>query len=641
MSFILSRHRLFFARYLGGVISCLSLMAIAVGALAVEVDNLKSSIARSVETSPEVRAEWYEFLSVEQAQRSARGGYYPSLDLEMQYGRETSETPTSAENTYNPDNSSLVMTQMLFDGFATKNEVNRQGYLKLASYYGFRQASESIALEVVQAYTDLLRYRQLTNLAKENFLQHQLINRDIEDRVTSGLGRRVDQEQSAGRLALAESNLLTEMTNLHDVTVRFHRLVGAYPASYLEPLAIKDGFVPEDRLVALQQAFNHSPEILAAVERVRASRSELKGKNAPMLPRFDLRLRQQLDHDTDGIEGRYDERAVELVMTYNLYRGGSDSASKRESYHRLDQARQVKEQACRNVRQTLAIAYNDVAAQMEQVGYLTRNREAIGRAREAYRKQFDIGQRTLLDLLDSENEFFEVRRSLVNAEYDVLIAQVRTLSAMGLLLQALDIGSASDTAVERLEFERDDSDSDWSSRCSLEVPELKAVDKPGLLSEIYSDARFRKDGGKIAFELDVKFSYKSTTISDGHQQDIADAADFLRRYPTVKGVIEGHTDSVASESYNRRLSLKRAEAVKRYLIEKYQISPARLKAVGRGEVNPIADNASEEGRRKNRRVELVMESLVSTVKPRLSDFNHISDADRPLGEPRIHPGWTY
>jgi OOP family OmpA-OmpF porin len=105
--------------------------------------------------------------------------------------------------------------------------------------------------------------------------------------------------------------------------------------------------------------------------------------------------------------------------------------------------------------------------------------------------------------------------------------------------------------------------------------------------------------------LNVLFDFDKAMIKGDYSKDIEDLADLMKKYPDQlkKITIEGHTDSVGSADYNQKLSQRRADAVKAYLIEKGGIDADRLTAIGYGEDRPVASNATEEGRRKNRRVE--------------------------------------
>ena len=321
-------------------------------------------------------------------------------------------------------------------------------------------ASESIALETSRAFLDVLRYRELSRLAQENFSQHEQTFNQIQQRVQAGVGRRVDFEQAGGRLALAQSNMLTEASNLHDVSARYLRLVGELPpGDMISPALIKQG-IPPSVEEALKLAYQGSPAFNAAIENVRAAQAESNGRQANFLPRVDLRARSNVAFNNNGISGQRDEQVIELVLNYNLFKGGSDQALARQFTERLKQSKDIRDKTCREIRQTLTIAYNDIQNLTRQLGFLDQHQLSIEKAREAYRKQFDIGQRTLLDLLDTENEYFQARRAYTNATYEHAIAHFRTLAGMGGLLSALQVGrdglpTAKDLGQDRFEVDAD------------------------------------------------------------------------------------------------------------------------------------------------------------------------------------------
>ncbi len=159
----------------------------------------------------------------------------------------------------------------------------------------------------------------------------------------------------------------------------------------------------------------------------------------------------------------------------------SPKASQRQFAQRLNQARDLRDKSCRDLRQTLSIAHNDIARLNEQLTYLNDHRNAIAKARVAYRQQFDIGQRTLLDLLDIQNEYFQSHRSYTSASYDLLIARARTLSGMGRLLTALQISR--DDMPMTDEAAPDRAGSDPVGVCPPEGPEMLQFDKQAILAE--------------------------------------------------------------------------------------------------------------------------------------------------------------
>ena len=444
------------------------------------VGSLKDTARKAIQTNPEVEARWHAFLAAGEEQASAQGGFRPQIDLSAGIGRERLDPPTGPSVNYTRSGTSLSLTQMLYDGLARRHEVDRLGYARLVRYFELLDAAESTALESVRAYADVLRYRELVEQARENYVQHRLLFDQVRQRTESGVGRRVDLELAGGRLALAESNLLTEASNLHDVSARYQRIVGELPAASLNPLQLPAAALPPDIAAALKLAYGANPAFNAALENIRAAQAELSGRDAPFRPRLDLRARNDLGRNIDGVSGNRSQQVVELLFNMNLYNGGANSASKRQYGERLNLAKDLRDKSCRDIRQTLAIAHNDIGRLTEQLDYLGQHQNAISKARVAYRQQFEIGQRTLLDLLDIQNEYFQARRAQINATNDLSIAQARTLAGMGRLLQTLEI---SRDGLNLQEAQRDGGTLDPASLCPAEGPDMQRFDKQAILDE--------------------------------------------------------------------------------------------------------------------------------------------------------------
>ena len=438
--------------------------------------SLQEAVKKAITTNPDVQARWHAFQASIYEQEVARGGYFPRVDLTASTGRESLTEPNQPTNTYNRRNAVLSLTQMLFDGFATRNEVARLGFTKLGRYYEVLDASETTALDATRAYLDVMRYRELARLAQENFAQHDQLFGQIQERVQAGVGRRVDFEQAGGRLALAQSNMLTEASNLHDVSARYQRIVGTLPpGEMIAPALLKQG-IPPSIEEALRLAYQGSPGFNAAIENVRAAQAEAHGRQANFMPRVDLRARKDITDNYLGASGRRDNEVVELVLNYNLFKGGSDVALLRQYAERLKQSQDLRDRSCREIRQTVSIAYKDIQSIGRQLVFLDQHQLSIEKAREAYRKQFDIGQRTLLDLLDTENEYFQARRAYVNASFEHAIAHARTLAGMGKLLASLQVSR--DGLPSEKELGQDRFEVDADSQCPAEAPTVAAYDLP-------------------------------------------------------------------------------------------------------------------------------------------------------------------
>lgn len=441
--------------------------------------TLKEAAQNAVLNNPEVLARWHTLKAADGERGASAGAMLPKVDVTAGNGSERRNTAATIGTRFDRNSASLTITQLLYDGFATRNDIKRLDHARLVRLFEFFDTSESVALEAARAYYDVLRYRDLVRLAEENFVQHRSVFNQTERRVKARVARAVDLEQISARLALAEANLLTETSNLHDTTARFQRIVGLMPTAEMPVPAALIQDIPADATSAIREAQQRNGALRAAIENVRSSNAALASRSGAYQPRFDLRLRREQGNNLNSIPGNSDTTVAEVVMSWNLFNGFSDRARERQFAEQLNVAKDLRDKTCRDVRQTLLIAYNDARKLKEQLGYLDQNKVSVEKARNAYRQQFDIGQRTLLDLLDTENELFQARRAVANAEQDLNIAYARTHAGLGTLLAALDLSKIETGTVPGLDQWNEGEDA--SQHCPAEPVAVYIVDKEALL----------------------------------------------------------------------------------------------------------------------------------------------------------------
>lgn len=578
--------------------------------------DLASAVEKAILTNPEVLARWHEYQAAASDQEAARAGYRPRVDAQLFSGREERDDPGSGSDDYTHSGYLLELRQMLFDGYATRSEVAREGFNKLARYYDLLAITDEVAFEVARAYFDVLRYQQFVGLAKDNWRVHKELFDQIARRTRAGVGRGVDLEQAAGRLALARSNWLTEKSNLHDVRERFRRLVGEAPGDTL-PLPESVGerlALEEDWLV---ETLRQNPTFRSAVAQVRSRRAGIQAARAGNYPTLEFRASHSSDDNLNGIRGDTDVSTLQLVLNYNLYRGGGDAARIKSARSAFETAIDLRDKTCRDIRQQAAITWNSVLKLKEQLRYLEQHALSTEKARTAYRQQFDIGQRTLLDLLDTENEYFSAQRALADARHNLRIEEYRILALRHRILAALNLAPLAQSAPEEADIHKEEEDA--AIRCNTALERLSAPEpeEPGvsavtaLASELNtalakSDIRIRERRDLLQLDIPgIVFATNSDRISPAFLVELDKVAESLKEYPGAHLHIIGHTDSVGNAAYNMELSKRRAESVANYLISK-GFESSRLRTSGQGELNPVASNSTADGRARNRRVEILV-----------------------------------
>ncbi|WP_437883339.1 TolC family outer membrane protein [Pseudomonas sp. LRF_L74] len=402
--------------------------------------TLTEAMQKALENHPEVQAGVNGRLAADYQLKAARGGYLPRVDVLAGYGREGTDNTTSRAagydwRTLDRGESSIRLRQMIFDGFATSSEVGRQQATVNSRAYSLLGTSERTALTVAQVYIALVREQELVRLAEENLKSHERIYDQISLRSQRGVGRLADQDQAEARLAQARNNLITEQTNLADARTNFYSAVGVDPADLVEPAGLA-GQLPESLEQARQDLLANSPVLRSAESDVAAAEKQYDAAKSTFYPRFDAELSRNADNDLDGENGHSNEWQAMVRMQYNLFSGGSDKATLEARSYEAGQALDIRNNALRQLNEELGLAWNALNNARAQLPIAQQYVDYSSRVRESYQKQFSIGERTLLDLLDSENEQFTAARRLADIRYTELFTQYRLKATLGELLKS-------------------------------------------------------------------------------------------------------------------------------------------------------------------------------------------------------------
>ena len=227
-------------------------------------------------------------------------------------------------------------------------------------------------------------------------------------------------------------------------------MVGFLPPEDIDSATPVNKDIPPEPKLAINKAQFNNPKLLATIEDSLSQQALLDNKDAAFMPKLNLVMRADRGNNLNSFEGYHGNDVAEVVLSWNLFNGNSDVNFKKKERALLEAAINRRDKFCRDIRLELEIAYNDIKKLTEQYNYLDTRAISIEKARDAYRKQFEIGQRTLIDLLNTENELYEAKRLLTNVQNDLSFAYARTHYQMGTLLPGLDVTRyASSTTAPR------------------------------------------------------------------------------------------------------------------------------------------------------------------------------------------------
>lgn len=428
-------------RYLGA----LTLGALIAGTGSAHAETLQDAVHYMLQTNPDVKSIAYNRLARGEEVKQARAGYLPSLDIS--YGAGIADQNNPFDDTSYPQSTVLSLRQNVFRGFADQYEVQRQTARVNSSAYLLQGRSENIALVTSRVYLNYLRQLELLELAKENLTIHQRIHDQIKLRSESGIDRKADLDQVMGRLSLAESSLVIAEANVADAQTDYQFVVGRLPEHLVKPQPV-DAFIPALLEEAQQLAVKNYPILKSAQADVQAREAQYVVAKSNYYPKLDIVVDQKWEEDVD-IPGYEEELRATAVARFNIFNGFSDKARIAETCYLIKEAREIQKNTERQIIESIRLSWMAHQASQNSIVYLQNYVKSTGATAEAFSKQWNIGRRSMFDVLDIEAELVNAKIDLVNAQYDKLYAQYRILNGMGQLVHTMGLQWPVESKVEK------------------------------------------------------------------------------------------------------------------------------------------------------------------------------------------------
>lgn len=409
--------------------------------------SLRDAVATGVDTNPEYGEVAASRRATDEELKQGKAGYLPSVDVRADTGLEytDSELRDDTESLWRYL-ASVTLTQMLFDGFDTKYEVARQKARVNSAANRVRETAELVGLSVVEAYLEVLRQRQILVIARQNVESHMSIMDQIKQGVNAGRSTQADFEQANARLAAARATESQIRQALRTAEAQYRAETGDSAGQLTLP-EIPYGQLSQDVDLEVEKSLSHSPTLDIFASDIEVAYAEAQGTKSTFYPQLDLELNANQGHNLDGIEGTNRGASALVVMNWNLYRGGADSARAREFIHRHQQSKESRARAARAVENDVRSTWASMVSAGERAREFAAQAAANTEVVKAYQDQFNLDRRTLLDVLDAQNELFVSRSSTINAEFLEMFAVYRLLALKGALLPTLGVEYPRESAI--------------------------------------------------------------------------------------------------------------------------------------------------------------------------------------------------
>ncbi len=405
--------------------------------------TLKESVVDTLNNNPIVKERLRNYRATREDLKIAESEYYPKVDFRAAVGYNSAGNLYDhvRDIDYTNYETALTLTQNLFNGFGTMYKVDYEEARILAAAYHYIEKSNDIAFRMVNSYIEVLRAKDLLLVAQDNIKIVDTIYNKVEDLYKSGLTTESEVKKIRSALSLAHSNLIVAENNLMDKKFGIKKVLGRMPDINSMKTPNLNGVVLPDSLEkAASYAIMHNPSLLVSKYNIKSAQALLKHKKKNFYPKIDLEVSQRYydSHiDTNGFDQPDDRFRARITFNYNLFNGGADSADVQKSASKINQEVEIQRDLKRQVIEGMDLSWSAYEMLNRQLKDLRDYKKYSQETLKLYEQEYDLGRRTLLDLLSAQNDLIASRKQIVTAKYDYLFAKYRILDAMGTMVSTI------------------------------------------------------------------------------------------------------------------------------------------------------------------------------------------------------------
>ncbi len=408
-------------------------------------DALKQAIA----TNPGVGEAAANRRATELELRQQQGTLLPQVRIEGRWGPERFNqnivpAPLGNGAWLNGRAASLSSRQLLFDGFTSINEIWRQTARVNASAARVHERTELLALDAAEAYVDITRYLRLVAIAEDNLRVHRNLFSNVQSRFDGGRAGEGDLEQTRERVENAEAALAGFRQSLDEARAKYRKAVGLEPINLRTPGRL--GGMPHTKDESLARAPQFNPTIKAADADARAAKyafDSTAGASSRTSTSRDARRRAST---RDTYVGHRDDVSGKVVVSWDIFRGGQDTWKRKEMAERYIEGTMAHARLQRDAVESIDKAWAARTLTADRIASLTRQIASDRKVIVSYQKEYELGQRSLVDLLNGQNQLFNGLVSLISTQGVAVFADYQLLAAMGGLIEYVKAPPPADAA---------------------------------------------------------------------------------------------------------------------------------------------------------------------------------------------------
>jgi outer membrane protein, adhesin transport system len=407
--------------------------------------TLDQAIAAALETSPEINQAIMNKEAIEFEREQAQGLYLPRVDIEASAGIRRLENPTRRtlgieDDELYPLEAGITAEQTVIDFGRRHGELMRQAARTDGAALRVAERSENTALLVSRQYLDILLQQRIVAAADDNVTFHRNLVGDLGQGVQQGSISIADQQQAQERLQAAIVRKTEAEESLVNAQIQLQTLTGLSIGGAAMPKSMRAAVSPTLG-EAVAEARQNNPKVKEAQADVDAAHGMVEKANGDLYPTIGVDARGRVGEDIDGFNGKTNDMQARIVFKWNIFDGGINRAKYQEMVRRASETRFRLHELGRFAEEDVRRAWNSMSTQRKVSEELATQSRVSDDLLLSYREQFNVGRRSLLDVLDAQNTRYNVQVRLETAKFAEQFAEYQVLAATNKLLASMNLAT--------------------------------------------------------------------------------------------------------------------------------------------------------------------------------------------------------
>lgn len=411
--------------------------------LPANADSLTDALTDSYNHNPALQADRARQLATDEQLPQARSGWLPSISGNMDYGYRSAtsqrydanslrQRPDWENQYHRPYGYGVTLTQPLFRGFRTVNETRKAKASIAAGRARLVDTEQTVLLDTVFAYLSVIRDRAIVKHRRDEVGIVGRILKSSSARFRNGVDTRTDVSQARARQDAARATYDKTLAKLADSEAEFEKLVGRKPGKLVRPPEV-GGILPESRHAAIRLAEENNPKIASARLNAEAAKYNRKAVSGEFLPTVDLQVDYGHNHNVSSIISEREDVSAVVKVSIPIFTKGLTSSKVREAKAEEVRRRYEAHDARHGVTAATVAAFEEWRSARRRVDMIELQVKAARAAARGVRLEQEVGDRSVMDVLNAEREVVNARVALEHAQFERIASGYSLLATIGRL----------------------------------------------------------------------------------------------------------------------------------------------------------------------------------------------------------------